>query len=76
MTKNELKLAKLNGTLDELYAEEVIRRIRERYPLNDELARLRQRDEKPEEFAVYNAFVEECKRQARKDIYGDNNAWI
>lgn len=71
MTEKIKKLAKLNGTLDELYAEEVNRRIRERYSINDELARLRQRDEKPEEFAAYNSFVEECKRKAKAEVYGE-----
>lgn len=71
MTKNEIKLAKLNGTLDELYAEEVNRRIRARYSINDEFAILRQRDEKPEEFAAYNAFVEECKAVAKAEVYGE-----
>lgn len=71
MTEKAKRLAKLNGTLNELYAEEVNRRIRERYSINDELARLRQRDEKPEEFAAYNAFVEECKAVAKADVYGE-----
>lgn len=48
------------------YAAEVERRIRLRYTIGEELALLRQRDEKPEEFAAYNAYAEECKRIARE----------
>ena len=70
MEKDIIRLAKLNGTLDDLYEEEVIRRIRTKYSLNKELAILRQRDEKPEEFAEYNAFVEACKIAAKEEIYG------
>ena len=47
------------------YAERVVELIRQKYTINDELAILRQRDTKPEEFAEYNAFVEECKRKAK-----------
>ena len=51
-------------------AEERYRRmasdgIRRRYDVNAELAILRQRDTKPEEFAAYNAFAESCKADAK-----------
>ena len=39
--------------------------IRRRYTLNEELAILRQRDSKPEEFAEYNAYCEECKNYVK-----------
>jgi hypothetical protein len=41
--------------------------IRERYPLNAELAILRQRDTKPDEFAEYYDYVEQCKSRAKID---------
>ncbi|MBR5835209.1 MAG: hypothetical protein IKY66_03500 [Bacteroidales bacterium] len=44
--------------------------IRQKYSVSDELAIMRQRDEKPEEFSVYNAFAEECKALA-KTIFND-----
>ena len=53
---------------DHLYETEIIRRIRQRYSLNQELAILRQRDTKPEEFAEYNAFVEGCKKEVKKEL--------
>lgn len=40
--------------------------IRCKYSISDELAILRQSDSKPEEFAEYNTFAEECKREARE----------
>lgn len=39
--------------------------IREKYTLSQELAILRQRDSKPEEYAAYNAYCEQCKAQAK-----------
>lgn len=43
------------------YAEAVNAKIRERYSISDEFAILRQKDEKPEEYAAYFAYCEECK---------------
>ena len=70
MTEIEKKLAKLNGTTDALYAQEVERRIRKKYTLSQEMAILRQRDTKPEEFAEYNAYAEQCKAEAKAEVYG------
>ncbi len=47
------------------YKERIISRIRETYSVDDELAILRQRDTKPEEFEQYNAFVEQIKAEER-----------
>ena len=47
------------------YEQRVVSRIREKYSVDDELAILRQRDTKPEEFAEYNAFVEQVKAEER-----------
>lgn len=47
------------------YKAAVERLIRERYSVADELGILRQRDTKPQEFAEYNAFAEQCKAQAK-----------
>ena len=49
------------------YEERVAARIRERYSVDDELAILRQRETKPEEFAEYFAFAEGVK-EAEKDV--------
>lgn len=58
----------------ELYEDRVAELIRVKYTFNQELAILRQRDSKPEEFAAYNAYAEECKSTARKEIFGDEPA--
>lgn len=50
------------------YEAEVVRLIRERYDLNAELAILRQRNTKADEFAEYSAFAEACKAQAKERL--------
>ena len=47
------------------YEEHVVAKIRERYSVDDELAILRQRDTKPDEFEAYNTYAESCKEEAR-----------
>ena len=63
------KLVLKNISKDRLYPNLVSRFIRERYSVDDEMAILRQRDTKPDEYEAYNAFCEECKAKARKEIY-------
>lgn len=55
------------------YKERVERLIRERYSVADELGILRQRDTKPEEYAEYYAFAEQCKAEARAEIAANGN---
>ena len=43
------------------YGEAINQRIRERYTESQEFALLRQASEKPEEYAEYYAYCEECK---------------
>lgn len=47
------------------YGETVNGLIRRKYTLSEELAILRQRDTKSEEFEAYNAYAEFCKEEAR-----------
>ena len=63
------KLVLKNISKDRLYPNLVSRLIRERYSVDDEMAILRQRDTKPEEYEAYNAFCEECKARAKAEIY-------
>ena len=67
------KLVLKNISKDRLYPNLVSRLIRERYSIDDEMAILRQRDTKPDEYEVYNAFCEECKAKARKEIYSQES---
>ena len=63
------ELVLMNISKDKLYGARVSELIRERYSLDAELAILRQRDEKPDEYQTYFAFCEECKARAKKEIY-------
>lgn len=47
------------------YEDEVVRLVRQRYDVEAEFAILRQRNEKPDEFNEYYAFVEGCKARAK-----------
>ena len=48
------------------YEERIVMRIRAKYSIDDELAILRQKDEKPEEYAQYYAYCEECKAYVKE----------
>ena len=50
------------------YEEQVVALIRERYSSDDELAILRQRDSKPEEFKQYFNYCEECKTTVKQKL--------
>lgn len=71
MTELEKKLFEKNGVLDKVYGQEVSRLIRRKYTIDEELAISRQRDTKPEEWEAYNAYCEQCKAEAKKEIYGE-----
>lgn len=59
-----------NGITPETYYPELVeKKIRSKYTVSAELAILRQRDTKPDEYQAYFAFCEECKAKARKEIY-------
>lgn len=47
------------------YEQRVVARIRERYTIDDELALLRQRESKPDEFSEYNTFCEQVKAEEK-----------
>ena len=47
------------------YKERVIARIRAVYSVDDEIAIIRQRDTKPDEFDEYNSFVEQVKEEEK-----------
>lgn len=51
------------------YSEAVDNAIRERYSVSQEFAILRQKDEKPEEYAEYYAYCEECKANVKRSLF-------
>lgn len=53
------------------YEDKVVSLIRKKYNVNQELAILRQRDTKPEEFAEYNEYVEHYKKQVKNEMLGE-----
>lgn len=64
---DEEPLIKVKGTIycSKDYKDIVIDLIREKYCVNDEIAIIRQKETKADEFAEYNTFVEDCKCIAR-----------
>lgn len=68
ITVEEAERAKRLAENEAHYRSIVSARIRSRYDLDAELAILRQRDSKPEEFAAYSAYAEECKAAVKAEI--------
>ena len=68
MDKTFKKLNKMNGISEQKYRMRIIELIRLKYSSDDEFAILRQRDDKPEEFAIYNRYVEDCKAKAKAEL--------
>jgi hypothetical protein len=68
MTELQRKLVEKNGTLREEYETLVIRKIRQRYSLSQELAIQRKRTTKPEEFERYNDYVEWCVKTTKAEF--------
>ena len=67
MPLTEEEIAEMKNELLKIpYEQRVVDRIRQVYSVDDELAILRQRDTKPDEFIAYNDFVEEIKAQERE----------
>lgn len=50
------------------YDELVDSKIRARYTVSQEFSILRQRDTKPDEFAEYNTYCEQCKAEAKAEL--------
>lgn len=65
MTEEEIAEMK-NELLNIPYEQRVVDRIRQVYSVDDELAILRQRDTKPDEFIAYHDFVEQIKAEERE----------
>lgn len=56
------------------YKESIVSAIRQKYSVDDELAILRQRDSKPEEFQEYFDFVESVKQSLKENEITDEEA--
>lgn len=64
LTEREVVQIKAES-LTSTYAQRVVNRIREKYSVDDELALLRQRVLKSEEFKEYFEYVEKIKEEER-----------
>lgn len=73
MNINDNRILKMFKNILNTYETRVENKIRSRYSVSDEIAILRQRDTKPEEFAVYSAFAESCKAAARAEIEAEQD---
>lgn len=58
----------LKERAEERYKQNINNKIRKRYSLSDELAIIRQRNVKTEEFDEYYEFVEKCKSEAKAEL--------
>lgn len=52
------------------YENRVNALIREKYTLSQELGIMRQKTDKPDEYAEYYSYCEQCKATAKAEIYG------
>lgn len=57
--------------IERQYENKVSALIRKKYSLNAELAVLRQRDTKPEEYQAYNDYAEQCKALVKQEMQGE-----
>lgn len=55
-------------SLNDKYEDLIFQKIRSKYTLSQELAILRQKDTKPDEFSEYYNYVEQCKLEAKKEV--------
>lgn len=58
------------ATYDAVYGALIEQQIRLKYSLSAELAILRQRDTKPDEYEAYNAYAEQCKQEVKAMLGG------
>ena len=65
LTEDEISEMK-NELLKIPYEQRVVDRIRQVYSVDDELAILRQRETKPDEFVEYNEYVEQVKAEEKE----------
>lgn len=68
MKANEIELAKKNGTIGRIKAKLVDDKISEKYSVSHQIAILRQKEEKPEEFKEFYAFAEKCKEEVNTEL--------
>ena len=68
VTAGEIELAKANDTVEELKNRLIDLIITEQYSVGEQIALLRQREQKPEEFARFDRDAELCKKMVKRYI--------
>lgn len=63
--RKDIKITETAYLKNVTYKDYVEYLIRKRYKEGDEFAILRQKDRKPDEYAEYDAYCEQCKAQAK-----------
>jgi hypothetical protein len=53
---------------ERVYDNAIEEKVRKRYRVEKEISFLRQQYRKPEEFAEYDAYVEECKAEVKREF--------
>lgn len=54
--------------IDKIYKRLVRQKVRRKYDPEDEIAIFRQKDRKPAEAAEHDAYVEQCKAEAKAEL--------
>lgn len=68
MKAYQIELAKKNGTINRIKSQMVDAKIRERYSISEQIAILRQKDEKPYEYSNFYQYAEMCKAEVQEYI--------
>ena len=68
--RKDIKIAENAYLKNMTYKDYVEYLIRKKYKESDEFAILRQKDRKPDEYAEYDAYCEQCKTQAKAIFNG------
>ena len=70
MTEKEKRLSLANGVLDKEYERLVVKKIRQRDSLSEELSLHRQKERKKEAYDEMCAYSDECIAKAKSEVYG------
>lgn len=62
LTKEQVEMAQKNGVLEQIRSQEIAYCIGQKYTIDDQIAILRQRYDKPAEEAKFYEYAEECKK--------------
>ncbi len=71
MTEKEKRLSRANGVLEKEYERLVVKKIRLKYTLSEELSLHRQKERKPEKYAAMCAYIDACIAEAKSEVYGN-----